>query len=56
MAVLGILAVLFVALIVIIPMIEKSSIRISQETQEKFARWILPLVVIVLVIQLFMHM
>ena len=56
MAVLGILAVLFIALIVIVPMIEKSSVRISQETQAKFARWILPLVVVALVIQLFIYM
>ena len=56
MAVLGILAVLFIALIIIIPMIEKSSIRISQETQAKFAKWVIPLVVIILVIQLFMYM
>jgi hypothetical protein len=55
MAVLGILAILFISLIVIIPLIEKSSIRISSETQAKFAKWIIPLVLIVLVIQLFMY-
>ncbi|MFQ3249916.1 hypothetical protein [Glaciecola sp.] len=56
MAVLAILAVLFISLIVIIPMLEKSSVRISPETQAKFAKWIIPLVLIVLVIQLFMYM
>jgi len=56
MAVLGILAVLFIALIVILPMLEKSSVRVSQETQAKFMKWVIPLIVILLVIQLFMYM
>lgn len=56
MAVLGILAVLFIALIIIVPMIEKSSMRISPETQAKLTKWILPAIVIVLVVQLFMYM
>lgn len=56
MTVVIILAVLFIALIVIVPMLEKSSVRISPETQAKFAKWIIPLIVIVLLIQLFMHM
>ncbi|MBF7072549.1 hypothetical protein ISG33_03925 [Glaciecola sp. MH2013] len=53
MSVLGILAVLFISLIIIVPMLEKSSIRISQETQSKFARWIIPLLLISVLIQLF---
>jgi cadmium resistance protein CadD (predicted permease) len=56
MAVLGILAVLFISLIVIIPLIEKSSVRISPETQRKFAKWIIPLVFISLIVQLFMFL
>ena len=56
MAILGILAVLFIALIVIVPMLEKSSMRISPETQAKFMKWVIPLIVILLVIQLFMYM
>ena len=56
MAVLGILAVLFIALIVIVPMLEKSNMRISPETQAKFMKWVIPLIVILLVVQLFMYM
>jgi hypothetical protein len=56
MAVLGILAVLFIALVVIIPMLEKSSVRISPQTQAKFMKWAIPLIVILLLIQLFMYM
>lgn len=55
MTVLSILAVLFIALLVIIPMLEKSSMRISKETQAKFAKWAFPLIFIILLIQLFMH-
>ena len=55
MEVLAILAVLFIALIVIVPMLEKSSVRISPETQRKFSRWIIPLIFLVLIIQLFMY-
>jgi hypothetical protein len=56
MAILGILAILFVALIVIIPMLEKSSVRISPQTQAKFMKWAIPLIVILLLVQLFMYM
>ncbi|MFT5276898.1 MAG: hypothetical protein ACI97K_002503 [Glaciecola sp.] len=55
MAVLSILAVLFIALLVVVPMLEKSSMRISKETQAKFAKWAFPLIIIILVIQLFMY-
>ncbi|GBL03378.1 hypothetical protein [Glaciecola sp. KUL10] len=51
-----ILAVLFIALIVIVPLIEKSNMRVSPETQAKMGKWIWPLLVILLVSQLIMMM
>ena len=55
MNVLIILGVLFVALVVIVPLIEKSNMRMSEEQMSKWGRWILPLVILVLVIQFVMH-
>lgn len=55
MAVLTILAVLFISLIVIVPLIERSNFRMSNEQMNKLGRWILPLLVIVAVIRLVMH-
>lgn len=51
-----ILAVLFIALIIIIPLIEKSNMRVSPETQSKMAKWLWPLLLILLVSQLIMMM
>jgi len=55
MTVLIIIAVLFIALVVIVPMIERSNFRMSNEQMGKFGRWILPLLVIMVIIQLVMH-
>ncbi|MDU0354863.1 hypothetical protein RS130_13930 [Paraglaciecola aquimarina] len=55
MTVLIILGVLFVALVVLVPLIEKSNFNLSNEQMSKFSRWILPLLVISVVIQLIMH-
>jgi len=55
MTVLIILAVLFIALVVIVPLIERSNFRMSNEQMGKFGRWILPLLVILVIIQLVMH-
>ena len=55
MTVLIILAVLFIALIVIVPLIERSNFRMTSEQMGKFGRWILPLLVIMLIIRLIMH-
>jgi hypothetical protein len=55
MTVLIILAVLFIALIVIVPLIERSNFRMSGEQMGKFGRWILPLLVIMVIIQLVMY-
>jgi hypothetical protein len=55
MTVLIILAVLFIALVVIVPLIERSNFRMTTEQMGKFGRWILPLLVIMLLVKLVMH-
>lgn len=55
MTVLIILAVLFIALVIIVPLIERSNFRMSNEQMGKFGRWILPLLVIMVIIQLVMY-
>ena len=55
MTVLIILAILFVALIIIVPLIERSKFRMSSEQMGNLGRWILPLLVIMVIIQLVMH-
>ncbi len=52
MTVLIILAVLFAALFIVIPLIEKSKYRMSEQDVGKISRWILPLVAVLLLIQL----
>ena len=52
MEVLILLGVLFLALIIIVPLIERSKIRVSPQTAGKISRWIWPLIMILLVIQL----
>ena len=52
MEVLILLGVLFAALFIIVPLIERSNMRVSPETAGKISRWIWPLVMISLVIQL----
>ncbi|MFW8590048.1 hypothetical protein ACOI22_04540 [Glaciecola sp. 2405UD65-10] len=49
MTVLIILGVLFLALIVIIPLIEKSNMRVSDESAAKISRWIWPLMIVALI-------
>ncbi|GAC34692.1 hypothetical protein [Paraglaciecola polaris] len=55
MTVLIILGVLLVALLVVVPLLERSSFRISAEQTSKMSRWILPLLVVMVVVQLIMH-
>jgi hypothetical protein len=50
---LSLLAVLFIALIIIIPVIERYAPKANAEQQAKLSRWILPLVGLSLVIALF---
>ncbi|WP_202942548.1 hypothetical protein [Alteromonas macleodii] len=52
MEVLILLAVLFGALALIIPLIERSKMRISNEDAVKWAKWIWPLMGILLIVQL----
>lgn len=54
MNVLIILGVLFVALVVLIPLIEKSNVRFSEQQTNKIWRWVWPLVMILLIVQLLM--
>ena len=54
MEVFVILGVLFLALVIIIPLIEKSKMRVSDETTSKISRFIWPLIMIMLIVQLFM--
>lgn len=55
MTVLIILGCLFVALLVGIPLIERSGFRMSNEQMGKWGRWILPLLLLLGLIQLVMH-
>jgi hypothetical protein len=52
MEVIILLAVLFGALALIIPLIERSKMRISNEDAAKWAKWIWPLMGILLIAQL----
>lgn len=52
MEVLILLAVLFGALALILPLIERSKMRISNEDAAKWAKWIWPLMGILLIAQL----
>ncbi|MDM7861202.1 hypothetical protein QTP81_11415 [Alteromonas sp. ASW11-36] len=54
MTLLTILAVLFAALFIIIPLIEKSKVRVSDEDSQKMARWIYPLMMVTLILALIM--
>ena len=53
---LNILALLFLALFVLIPLIERFAPRASPEQQQRISRWILPLVAIGLVAALIKHL
>ncbi|GFD91168.1 hypothetical protein LHL20_10480 [Alteromonas sp. McT4-15] len=52
MEVLILLAVLFGALAIVIPLIERSKMRVSNEDAAKWAKWIWPLMGILLIAQL----
>ncbi|MGJ8682646.1 hypothetical protein [Paraglaciecola sp.] len=55
MTVLIILGILFISLVVIVPLIERSNFQMSNEQMGKFGRWILPLLVISIIIQIIMY-
>ena len=52
MTLLIIIAILFATLFVVIPLIERSKMRISAEDAAKISRWIWPLMIILVVAQL----
>jgi len=51
MTLLIILAVLFVALIIVVPLIEKYGQKQSDESLHKLTRWIFPLLLLLLILQ-----
>lgn len=52
MTVLIILGILFASLFIVIPLLERSKMRMSDENLQKISRWIWPLMMILLVAQL----
>lgn len=50
MTVIIILGVLFLALFIIIPLIEKSNVRVSDESAAKISRWMWPLLIVMVVL------
>ncbi|MBL3555247.1 MULTISPECIES: hypothetical protein [Marinobacter] len=52
---LAILAVLFLALIIIVPLVEKYAPKGEPRDYSKITRWIIPLMALALVLQLFRH-
>jgi hypothetical protein len=52
---LTILAVLFLGLIIIVPLIEKYAPKGETRNYGNIARWIMPLVALLIVLQLFRH-
>ena len=55
MTVVILLAVLVIALVVVIPLLEKSSFRLSPEHMQKWGRWVLPLAILLALAQLIRH-
>lgn len=54
MTIIYILAILFVALFVLVKVLENSKMQISDESTSKLSRWFIPLVGVLLVVQLIM--
>ena len=52
MEVLILLAVLFAALVIVVPLLERSKMRISNDDAAKWAKWIWPLMGVLLVVQM----
>ncbi len=53
MSVFVILGVLFLAMVILIPLLEKSGKRMSDETTAKVSRWIFPLLIVAILVGLF---
>jgi hypothetical protein len=56
MTVVIILAVLLVALLVVVPLLEKSNFKMSEGQISKWGRWVLPLAIILALVQLVRHL
>ncbi|KPQ29382.1 MAG: hypothetical protein HLUCCX14_05975 [Marinobacter excellens HL-55] len=52
---LTILAVLFLALIIIVPLVEKYAPKGESRDYSKISKWLIPLMAVALVLQLFRH-
>ncbi|MBR9909520.1 MAG: hypothetical protein GYB33_04095 [Gammaproteobacteria bacterium] len=50
-----ILLILFVALLVVVPLLERFASKTSAESAPRLGRWILPLVMVLLILQLLRH-
>jgi hypothetical protein len=49
-----ILSVLIIALVILVPLLEKSKFKIDQEITTKISRWIIPTLIFIAVAQLLM--
>lgn len=56
MTVVIILGILLVALLVVVPLLERSNFRMSGEQLSKFSRWILPLAILLATVQLIRYL
>lgn len=56
MTVVIILAILVVALLVVVPLLERSGFRMSNEQMSRWGRWILPLAIVLVLIQMIRHL
>jgi hypothetical protein len=56
MTVVIILGVLLVALLVIVPLLERSSFRMSEQQMASIGRWILPLCILLATVQLIRYL
>ncbi|MFL0802138.1 MAG: hypothetical protein K6L81_00345 [Agarilytica sp.] len=55
MVVLKILGILFLALIILVPLMERFTKPMKDEEVSKISRWVIPLVALLLVVQLLAH-
>lgn len=55
MIVLIILAVLFGTLLILVPLLERSKFRMSEQQMSKLWRWVLPLILILIVLRMLEH-
>ncbi|MDP5031829.1 MAG: hypothetical protein NWQ54_17710 [Paraglaciecola sp.] len=56
MTIVIILVILFAALLIVVPLLERSRFRMSAEQMSKLSRWILPLAIVLILAQLIRHL